>query len=209
MRIVIVDDHDIVLQGLKLVLQVRRDIEIVGEASDASEVLGCIERTRPDVVLLDMELPNSNGVLLSRQILQSYPKVKVLIFSAHLNSKYVTEAVQAGVSGYLGKIHQSGEISAALDAVRNGQLYLCAEAASLLARDYQKRACLEGAQLSAREQEILKAIAAGQSTKEIASALHVSIKTVETHRQNIMAKLDLHSIAALTKYAVRQGLTRL
>jgi DNA-binding NarL/FixJ family response regulator len=209
LRVVIVDDHEIVLQGLKLVLRVQPDVEVVGEATEAAEALQCINKTKPDVVMLDMELPNSNGVMLSRQIFQQNPKTKIIIFSAHLNPQYVTEAVQEGVSGYLGKIHKSGEIHSALEAVQKGQLYLCAEAATALAKDYRKKASLAGARLSDREKEVLKGIAGGQTTKEIASTLNVSVKTIETHRQNVMEKLNLHSVAALTKYAVRQGLTRL
>jgi DNA-binding NarL/FixJ family response regulator len=209
LRVVIVDDHEIVLQGLKLVLRVQPDVEVVGEATEAAEALQCINKTKPDVVMLDMELPNSNGVMLSRQIFQQNPKTKIIIFSAHLNPQYVTEAVQEGVSGYLGKIHKSGEIHSALEAVQKGQLYLCAEAATALAKDYRKKTSLAGARLSDREKEVLKGIAGGQTTKEIAGTLNVSVKTIETHRQNVMQKLNLHSVAALTKYAVRQGLTRL
>ncbi len=209
MRVVLVDDHDIVLQGLKLVFQVRPDVEIVGEATEASEALQCIDKTKPDVVMLDMEMPNSNGVLLARQILQQNPKTKIIIFSAYVNPQYVTEAVQEGVRGYLGKIYKRGEILAALDAVQKGQMYLCAEAAGLLAKDYRKKASETQSRLSDREREILGAIASGQSTKEIANSLNVSVKTIESHRKNIMDKLDLHSIAALTKYAIRQGLTRI
>jgi two-component system response regulator NreC len=209
LRVVIVDDHEIVLQGLKLVLGVRPDVEVVGEATGASEALQCINRTKPDVVMLDMELPNSNGVLLSRQIFQQNPKTKIIIFSAHLNPQYVREAVEEGVSGYLGKIHKSGEIVTALEAVQKGEIYLCAEAATALAKDYRKKNALAGSRLSEREKSVLKAIADGQSTKEIAGSLNVSVKTIETHRQNIMEKLGLDSVAALTKYAVRQGLSRL
>lgn len=115
--------------------------------------------------------------------------------------------VQEGVSGYLGKIHKSGEINAALEAVRKGQLYLCAEAATALAKDYRKKTALASSRLSCREKEVLMGIAEGQSTKEVANNLHVSTKTIETHRQNVMEKLNLHSVAELTKYAIRQGLT--
>ena len=208
-RVVLVDDHEIVLQGLKLVLRVQPEVEVVGEASGAEEALQCINKTKPDLVMLDMELPNSNGVALSRQILEQNPKTKIIIFSAHLNPQYVSEAVQEGVSGYLGKIHRTGEITAALKAVQRGEMYLCAEAATALAKDYRRKAALGAVRLSERESNVLQAIAEGQSTKEIAAAMSLSVKTIETHRQNLMAKLNLHSVAALTKYAVRQGLTRL
>ena len=126
-----------------------------------------------------------------------------------MNTQYVVEAVQEGVSGYLGKIHKSGEIIAALEAVQKGQLYLCAEAATALAKDYRKKTALASSRLSNREKEVLRGIAEGQSTKELGSNLHVSTKTIETHRQNVMEKLNLHSVAELTKYAIRQGLARL
>ena len=209
MRVVIIDDHEIVLQGLKLVLGDHPGVEVVGQATEASEAIQCIKQTKPDLVMLDMELPNSSGVLLSRQILQENPKTKIIIFSGHLNTKYVTEALLEGVSGYLGKIHKTGEIDAALEAVQKGQLYLCAEAATALAKDYRKKTALAGSQLSIREKEVLRGIAEGQSTKELGGNLHVSTKTIETHRQNVMEKLNLHSVAELTKYAIRQGLTSL
>jgi len=207
-KVAIVDDHEIVLQGLRLVLGGEPEAELVGEASNAVAALECIAQTRPDIVLLDFELPDSNGVLLSRQILARYPKTRIIIFSAHMSPQYIQEAVQAGVSGYLGKIHKTGEIGIALRAVQNGQLYFCPEAATVLAKDYLKKADALKNQLSDREQQVLKRIAEGQSTKEMAAAMHVSVKTVETHRQKIMGKLDLHSVAELTKYAIRQGLTR-
>jgi two-component system, NarL family, nitrate/nitrite response regulator NarL len=209
LRVVIVDDHEIVLQGLRLVLRLEPEVEVVGEATGAAEALQCVTDTKPDLVFLDMELPNSNGILLSRQIFKQHPKTKILIFSAHLNSQYVSEALQAGVCGYLGKIHKSGEIHAALQAVQSGQMYLCSEAATALSKDYRKKSGALSSRLSDREQAVLIAIAEGQSTKEIAAGLSVSIKTVETHRQNIMEKLDLRSVAALTKYAIRQGLARI
>jgi two-component system response regulator NreC len=205
-RIVIVDDHDIVVQGLKLFLQSRPDVEIVGEATEPAEVLPCIEKTKPDLVIMDMDLPNSNGVLLSREIFSHNPKTKVIIFSAHVEPHYVTEAINAGVSGYLGKIHRCGELDAAVETVMKGQIYLCAEAASVLTGDYRKKSCVEALRLTDREREVLKAIASGLSTKEIAANFGVSVKTIETNRQNIMKKLEVHSVAELTKYAIRQGL---
>ncbi|HYG36352.1 MAG TPA: response regulator transcription factor [Clostridia bacterium] len=208
MRVVIVDDHKIVLQGLKLYLRGQPDVEVVGEAANDEDALRCIAQTRPNLVFLDMDLAGVNGVLLARQIFQQYPETKIIIYSGYITPQYVQEAVQAGVSGYLNKTHDVGEIEAALQAVKNGQVYLCTEAATLIARDYRKKSNSEASRLSDREKEILKRIAEGQSTKEIAGDLSVSVKTIETHRQNIMEKLNLHSVAELTKYAIRQGLTR-
>jgi DNA-binding NarL/FixJ family response regulator len=168
--------------------------------------LPCIEKTKPDLVIMDMDLPNSNGVLLSREIFSHNPKTKVIIFSAHVEPHYVTEAINAGVSGYLGKIHRCGELDAAVETVMKGQIYLCAEAASVLTGDYRKKSCVEALRLTDREREVLKAIASGLSTKEIAANFGVSVKTIETNRQNIMKKLEVHSVAELTKYAIRQGL---
>ena len=205
----IVDDHEIIIQGLRLVLGGQTEVELVGEAATAASALECIAQTRPDIVLLDFELPDSNGVLLSRQILERYPRTRIIIFSAHMRPEYIQEAVQAGVSGYLGKIHKTGEIGIALRAVQNGQMYFCPEAATVLAKDYLKKSAALANHLSDREQQVLKRIAEGQSTKEMAASMHVSIKTIETHRQKIMSKLDLHSVAELTKYAIRQGLTRI
>lgn len=208
-RVAVVDDHEIVLQGLRRVLMAQSDMEVVAEAEGAEQALERISNTKPDVVILDMELPSSNGVLLSRQLLKDRPETKVIIFSAHVTAEYVREAIDAGVSGYLGKIHKSGELALAIRTVQKNQLYLCAEAATALAKDYRKKSGASSARLSVREQDVVKRIAEGQSTKEIAAAFHVSVKTIETHRQKIMAKLDLHTVAELTKYAIRQGLTKI
>lgn len=209
MKIVLVDDHQIVLEGLKLVLRERPNLEIVGEATDSVQALACIKQTKPDVVMLDMELPRSNGVLLSRQILQESPDTKIIIFSGHVVPQLVNEAVQEGVSGYLSKIHRNGEISEALDAVERGHLYLCAEAATALAQDYRKRVDSDGARLTQREVIVLRAIAEGLTTKEVASEQKVSVKTIESQRSRIMQKLNIHTIPGLTKYAVRHGLSTL
>jgi DNA-binding NarL/FixJ family response regulator len=209
MKIVLVDDHEIVLEGLKLVLRGRPNVEIVGEATDSDQALSCIKETQPDVVMLDMELPHSNGVLLSRQIRQESPGTKIIIFSGHVDPRLVAEAVQAGVNGYLSKIHRNGEIGDALDAVEQGQLYLCSEAATALAQDYRKMADGDEARLSQRELLVLQSLAEGQSTKEIAAELKVSVKTIETHRWRIMQKVSIHTVAGLTKYAVRHGLSSL
>ncbi|HZR17637.1 MAG TPA: response regulator transcription factor [Verrucomicrobiae bacterium] len=209
MKIVLVDDHEIVLEGLKLVLRARPNTEVVGEATDAAQALTCIRAAKPDVVMLDMELPQSNGVLLTRQILQASPDIRIIIFSAHVDPQLVSEAVQEGVSGYLTKVHRNGEIGVALDAVEKGQLYLCAEAATALAQDYRKMAEGKEARLSEREVIVLRTLAEGRSTKEMAADLKVSVKTVETHRSRIMQKLNIHTVAGLTKYAVRHGLSSL
>jgi DNA-binding NarL/FixJ family response regulator len=209
MRLAIVDDHDIVLQGLQLVLKHQPDIEVVGVASDAAGALECVRQTKPELILLDMEIPGSNGILLTRQILAMAPQTRIVIYSAYLTPEYVQEAIQAGVKGYLPKTHKIAEIREALLTAHSGQLYLCSEAATLLAQDYRRKADTTEARLSEREREVLRHIAEGVSTKEIAGLLSVSVKTVETHRQKIMEKLNLHSVAELTKYAIRQGFTRI
>jgi DNA-binding NarL/FixJ family response regulator len=209
MRLVIVDDHDVVLQGLKMLLQSQPDVEVVGVAADGERALECIRQTKPDLVLLDMELPGSSGIIVSRQILAQHPQIKIVIFSGYTTPEYVQEAIQAGVKGYLHKTHKIPEILEALVTAYRGQLYLCSEAATLLAQDYCRKANASDARLSEREQEVLRRIAEGRSTKEIAGDLNVSIKTIESHRQNLMEKLNLHSVAALTKYAIRQGFTRI
>jgi DNA-binding NarL/FixJ family response regulator len=209
LKVVLIDDHEIVLQGLRLYLQGQAGVQVVGEASNATDAVKCVSENQPDLVFLDMELAGSSGIVLARQILQDHPKTKILIFSGFLTPQYVQDAIQAGVSGYLNKTHKVGEIEAALQAVRNGEVYLCAEAATALARDYRKKAAAEADRLTAREVDILKRIADGESTKEIASELRLSVKTVETHRQKLMQKFGVRSVAELTKCAIRQGLSRL
>jgi DNA-binding NarL/FixJ family response regulator len=207
MRVVIVDDHEAIVNGLTMVLKRQPDFEVVGVAGNAAEGLQRVSETRPDLVILDMNLPGSNGIIVAREILRQLPETRIIIFSGYVTPEYVQEAVQAGVIGYLSKAYKMTEFQAALRAAQQGQLYLCPDAATLLAQDYRKRVSAEPFQLSDRERDILKRVAEGGSTKEIADALKVSVKTVETHRQNIMSKLNLHSIAELTKYAIRQGLT--
>lgn len=211
-RILLVDDHQIMRDGLRLMLRERPEVEVVGDAFDTEEAWLAVENLKPDVVILDLELPGVGGMALARRLQQHFPEIKVIILTGHTEPQFVSEALRAGVQGYVAKANASSLLVAALQAVLGGHVYLCPEASTHVVREYRRHVDTGDGHphvLSARELEVLKRIAEGQSTKEIAFALSVSTKTVETHRLNILSKLQLKSVAELTKYAVREGLTTL
>lgn len=211
-RIVLVDDHDIVRDGIRLRLQQFPDLKVVGEAEDTEEGWGLVSKLKPDLVIMDLIIPGMGGLALTQRILESLPPTKILIVSARAEAKAVNDTLRAGACGYLLKTEAGSEIVDAVRSVLAGQVYLCPSSAAVIAADYQRG--LQGGSkaqrvLSKRETEVLKCIADGQTTKEIALGLGVSPKTVETHRVNMMAKLGVNGVAALTKYAIREGITAL
>ncbi len=208
--IVLADDHRIVRDGLKLLLESEADLRVTGEAADTESAWSTVTSLQPDVVITDAEMPGEGGIKLTERIRQTYPAIKVIFLTAHAQPQYVQGAIVAGATGYLLKTSAGNELVAAVRAALKGQTYLCAACSTILVSQYQKQ--LDPAEkktLSARERDVLVRISNGASTKEIAFALGVSAKTVETHRANLMAKLNLNSIAELTKYAVREGFSEL
>ena len=212
-RIFIVDDHQIVRDGLKLILGEHPGFEIVGDAPSGQQAMEEILRLSPDLVTSDIEMPGIDGIALARQIKAQAPHIRVVILSAHAEAHFVRDALQAGVTGYLLKINAGRDLVNALTTVITGQIYLCPEVSTVVVREYQRHVHTSPSSasgvLSEREREILRHIADGNTTKAIALALGVSAKTVEAHRLNIMAKLKMNSIAELTKYAIREGITQL
>jgi DNA-binding NarL/FixJ family response regulator len=212
-RILIADDHQIVRDGLRALIERHSDLELVAEAADGRSAVDLVQEHLPDVVVMDVGMSDLNGVEATRQIRSSAPDVKVIALSMHSDRRYVSGMLAAGAAGYLLKDAAFEQLSDAIATVIAGQAYLSPEITGVVVEDYLQRAALGTSSapkdLSAREREVLQLLAEGLSTKQIASELQVSVKTVETHRQRIMGKLGLRSIAELTKYAVREGLTSL
>lgn len=189
------------------------EMEIVGETADGPGTIRAVAEYRPDLVLMDVTMPELNGIEATRRIRAENASVRIIMLSMHSDQRFVVESLRAGATGYLLKDCAVEELVVAIRSVMRDQIYLSCTIADSVIKDYVKltRSAPTSAfsVLSAREREVLQALAEGRSTKEVASRLHVSIKTIETHRKQIMDKLDIHSIAELTKYAIREGLTPL
>jgi two-component system response regulator NreC len=212
-RVLLVDDHAVLRDGLRLYLSMQPDIEVVGEAADGDEALAKVEALKPEVVLMDVAMPRLNGIEATLRIRRQWPDGRVLVLSQHNRREYVQHLLQAGASGYVLKKAGGAEVAAAIRAVRDGHVYLGVEVADMIVEDYVERLARPDVQggdayslLTDREREVLVLVAEGRSTREIAEALSVSTKTVDTHRAAIAHKLGLHSQAELIKYAIREGL---
>ena len=209
-RILLVDDHQMMRDGLRMLLCADPGLEIVGDAADSESAWQAVNSLRPDLVVMDIDMPGAGGIALTRRLREAFPEIKVVILTAHTEEQFVSAALRAGACGYLLKNNAGAELLTAVRAALAGQVFLCPESSTIVVREYQRQlGSTDSGALSGREIEILKLIADGQNTKEIAFALQVSPKTIETHRINIMAKLGVDSVAKLTKYAVREGLTTL
>lgn len=212
-RVLLVDDHTIMREGLKSLLDQATDIEVVALAANGVEALQKVEECSPDVVVMDLTMPQMGGIEATGRIVAAHPDIKVLALSMIQDKSCVVECLKAGAKGYLLKDCAGEELLGAIRILAAGESYLCSTITELVIREYTQLAT--GSQLSAtsslskREQEVLQLIADGKNTKEIAFMFGVSGKTVDVQRSNIMKKLDLYSVAELTKYAVREGLTKL
>jgi two-component system response regulator NreC len=206
-----VDDHEIVRAGLRMLLQAQPDIEIVAEADNGRDAVAKVRELQPDIVLMDISLPDMDGFEATQQIKRARSKTAVLALTMHESDDYFFKMLQAGASGYVPKKAAPTDLVTAIRTVREGGVFLYPALAKSLVRDYMgrategsERAALDG--LTEREQEVLKLIADGSTNQEIANQLTISVKTVERHRANIMGKLNLHSRTELVKYAIRKGL---
>ena len=211
-RVLIADDHKIMLAGLRSLLEKQSDIDVVGEAENGRKAVQMAQEKKPDVIVMDVSMPDLNGIEATTQIKESVPDSRVIALSMHSDKRFVMGMLRAGAAGYLLKDCASQELANAIAQVAGGKKYLSPEITGVVIDDFLQGGAAEedetvASVLSAREREVLQLIAEGWSTKQIASHLYVSIKTIETHRRQIMKKLDLHSIADLTKYAIREGLT--
>ena len=212
-RVMIADDHKMFRDGLRPLLDRENGLQVEGESADGLELLAQVDDLRPDLVVLDVSMPGLNGIEAARRIRASHPDVRIAMLSMHADRRFVLESLKAGASAYLLKDDGFDVLVAALPRVMDGQIVLADRIGDQLVQEYIDLARREEGSafgiLSPREREVLQLIAEGHSTKEIARVQDVSVKTVETRRRQIMRKLDMHSVAELTKYAVREGLTTL
>ena len=210
--ILLADDHEIIRNGLRSLIEKEGGLKVIGEAENGRTAIHLARELKPDVVVMDIGMPDLNGIEATRQITSEVPGVKVLALSMHTDKRFVTGMLKAGASGYMLKDGAFEELIHAIRLVASNRIYLSPGIGSVLVDDLRHPSQDKGPALpllTAKEREVLQLVAEGKSTKEIASQLNVSVKTAETHRQHIMEKLGIHSVAELTKYAVREGLTSL
>ena len=212
-RVLLADDHQIMREGLRTLLEKQPDIEVVGEASDGRTAVSLAQQRSADVVVIDVTMPELNGIEATRMIVSDRecgPR-RVIALSMHSNRRFMVEMLKAGASGYLLKEGTGQELVTAIRTVASGQTYLSPKVTESFVEDYARHVPTDRstafASLTPREREVLQLVAEGKTTKEIAGRLHVSVKTIEAHRAQIMDKLQIHSIAGLTKFAVHEGLT--
>ena len=212
-RALLVDDHLMFREALRVLLDTTPNIEVVGEANDGLQVEELVDRLNPDVVIVDVNLPTMSGVEVTRRLLEKHPKLPVVALSAYMYKRYVLEMLDAGALGYVSKTDAGEELVRAITTVVQGKRYLCPEAATTLIDATHRGGRQSGAgdrlsdqRLGRREREVLSLLAEGQTTPQIASALNIAPSTVNVHRRNIMRKTNLHTVAELTKYAIREGL---
>jgi DNA-binding NarL/FixJ family response regulator len=213
-KILLADDHKIVRQGIRTLLATEPDMEVVGEADNGRIILRLVQELSPQVIIMDISMPDLNGIDATRQILSEFPGLKVIALSMHSDSLFVLNMLKAGASGYLLKDCALEELVKAIRTVVANKTYLSPGISDILIRDFMEGWSIStGASvftvLTAREREVLQLMAEGKSTTQIAHTLCVSVKTVEAHRKQVMNKLGIHSVAGLTKYAIREGLTSL
>jgi len=209
LRIIVADDHDIVRKGLCYLLARRKEIEVAGEARNGRDVLALVEEVRPDIAILDIAMPLLNGIDAAAQISRQFPETKTILLSMHSDEDYLLRAMNAGVKGYLLKDTVEEDLDNAIDAVRRNKPFFSQAIAEILLEEHLQELKAKGLQdsfdlLTNREKEILQLLAEGRSNKEVAQLLNLSTLTVETHRSNLMQKLNLHNTAEIVLYAVRK-----
>ena len=207
-RVLLADDHALVRAGIRALLQGLEGVTVVAETGNGAEVLELARTHRPDVVLLDISMPGLSGLDVSAQLEQELPEVRVVVLSMHANEEYVLQALRSGAVGYMLKDSATAELELALKAVMQGETYLSPPISKQVVEGYVQRVGAEqpAADLTPRQRQVLQLIAEGHSTKEIAFRLELSVKTVETHRAQLMERLQIRDIAGLVKYAIRSGL---
>lgn len=205
-RIILVDDHTLVREALRVVLEQNEDMQVVAEVGDGETALRMTDELIPDVVIMDVALPGTSGIAITSRLLASHQQIKVLGLSTYLDRRIVQQMLDAGASGYIAKSSAGTELTRGIRALMAGRSYLCAEVAALLAESLRNAGAAESNSLSPRERQVATLLAEGKSAPEIATELHIASGTVDVHRRNLMRKLDLHGVVELTKYAIRSGL---
>jgi DNA-binding NarL/FixJ family response regulator len=208
-RVLLAEDHGLVRAGLRALLQKMADVSVVGEAATGREALDLIAQEHPDIVLMDVTMPDLNGLEAASRVARQFPRVRTIILSMHTAEEYVRHALRSGAAGYVVKDAGPAELEMAIRAVARGETYLSPSVSRVVVEGYvhgprEDRDPLD--RLTPRQREILQLVAEGKSTKEIAQALRLSVKTVESHRAQIMERLDIHDLAGLVRFAVRTGL---
>jgi DNA-binding NarL/FixJ family response regulator len=205
-RILLVDDHSVVRQGFRMILSAQPDLEVIGEAGDGLQAVERVAELQPDLVVMDVSMPGLNGIEATRRIMEIAPRCRVLALSMHRDAVYVREILRAGARGYLLKDAFDQDLVNAIRSIAQGQAYLSPAISDAVLSDYRKHVTDPIDLLTSREREVLQLIAEGQTNKEIATRLNLSVYTVEAHRGRIMEKLNLHSTGELVRFALRKGL---
>lgn len=210
-KILMVDDHEIMREGMSALLRKHSEFEVVGQAADGRRALELVTELQPEVVIMDIGMPNLNGIEATRQILAQNPRIKIMALSTHSEGTIVARMIKSGASGYMLKESAFEELVSGIHMMMSGKVFLCSKISKVVFSDYiniiTNPKWTEGDGLSGREREVLQLVAEGHTTKEIAGFLHLSPKTVDSHREHIMEKLGIRNIAGLTKYAIREGIT--
>lgn len=207
LTVLLADDHVVVRQGLMALLE-REGLNVVGQAGDGLEAVRLAREHKPDVAVLDLSMPSLNGVDAAKQILQLSPKTRVVLLTMHAEDQYVLPALQAGIAGYVLKTKAAADLIEAIHAVSLGGMYLSPGVTGAVVHAYRTQTGPPPDPLTPRERQVLQLVAEGKSTKEVASALGISVKTADSHRTRIMEKLDIHETASLVRYAIRTGLIK-
>ena len=212
-RILLADDHEIVRYGLRCLIEEQPDMEVVGDAVNGRMAINLTHKLRPDVVVMDISMPDMNGIEATRRIRKEIPETKIIVLSMHHKRQFVIDMLKAGVSGYILKTKVHDDLIRAIKAAVANEVYLSSKITGIVANDYVSKLPASEqspfAVLTPREREVLQLISEGKSTKETALRLYVSIKTIESTRRQIMHKLNIHNVADLTKYAINEGITSL
>jgi two-component system, NarL family, nitrate/nitrite response regulator NarL len=212
-KLLLVDDHPVVRRGMRSCLEGIRHVEVVDEAVDGKEAVEKVKTLSPDIVLMDIDMPVMNGLEATKVLREEFPDTRVLILSIHTNKEYVLQIIRSGAQGYVLKDASPADLVRAIESVDGGEPFFSPDISQIVLNQYLEEAGADAAgdavKLTTRERQVLAMIAGGQSNKEMASELNVGVRTIETHRERVMNKLNIHSVAGLTKYAITNGIVKL